>query len=172
MRRCVKRESAQRSTAVTNRLPLAISSSSVVSRGRKELYAFSLPETATSFEVRLSLLILYKLFQMRQPASARLNNATNRTCGRYTSTKPNPPFLVRRHKCLRICDIWNQSDCLACVLEIHFGVSAKASWRYRVHYRPEDGLRRCPDVQLLLETAMSITRAYPLFPICSKMQAG
>ena len=70
------------------------------------------------------------------------------------------------------CDIWNQSDCLACVLEIHFGVSAKASWRYRAHYRPEDGLRRCPDVQLLLETAMSITRAYHLFPICSKIQAG
>ena len=55
------------------------------------------------------------------------------------------PISRAPHKCLRICDIWNQSDCLACVLEIHFGVSTKASWRYRVHYRPEDGLRRCPD---------------------------
>jgi len=55
MRRCVKRESAQRSIDVTNRLPLAISSSSVVSRDGKELYAFSSPETATSYTTDLQV---------------------------------------------------------------------------------------------------------------------
>src|SRR5262245_8782082 len=61
MRRSVKSESAQRSTAVTNRLPLAISSSSVVSCGKKELYELSLPEPAAFLKVRLSFLILYKM---------------------------------------------------------------------------------------------------------------